>query len=156
MRANVSTSSVQAPQATIPQFFNFIGSSAGNEQSVRKAPVNIFVPLSTPESYPETQCEPGYYMCPFDGTKKMTDDNPLVWEKRREEVQKSLDQYSAGTISHGTTISPLEEARIWAEVRTVMKEQFAQACVNISAHAKLENTPVAQRNSSKSGNASYC
>ena len=30
MRANVSTSAVQAPQATIPQFFNFIGSNAGN------------------------------------------------------------------------------------------------------------------------------
>ena len=73
---------------------------------MRKAPVNIFVPLSTPESYPETQCEPGYYICPFDGTKKMTADNPLVLEKRGEERQKSLDQYSAGTISHDTTISP--------------------------------------------------
>ena len=30
LRANVSTSAVQAPQATIPQFFNFIGSSVGN------------------------------------------------------------------------------------------------------------------------------
>ena len=64
-------------------------------------------------------------MCPFDGTKKMTADNPLVLEKRREELQKSLDQYSKGTISHDTTISPSEEARIREEVRTVMKEQFA-------------------------------
>ena len=34
-----------------------------------------------------------------------------------------------------------------------MKQQFAQARANVLAHAKLENTPVAQRNSSKSGNA---
>ena len=40
--ANVSTSAVQAPQATIPQFFNFIGSSAGNVPAMTGAPVMPF------------------------------------------------------------------------------------------------------------------
>ena len=80
MGFNVSTSVVQDSQACTSQFFNFIGSSAGNEQSLRKAPANISVPHSTPITYPETQCEPGYYMCPFDGTKEMTADNLLVLE----------------------------------------------------------------------------
>ena len=125
MGFNASTSVVQDSQARTSQLFNFIGPSAGNEQSVRKAPVNISVPFATPVTYPETQWEPGCYICPFDGTKKMTADNPLVLEKRREELQKSLDQYGEGTISHGTTISPSEEARIREEIHTVMKEQFA-------------------------------
>ena len=42
----------------------------------------------------------------------MTADNPLVLEKQREEVQKSLEQYGDETVSHGTTIAPSEEARI--------------------------------------------
>ena len=51
-----------------------------------------------------------------------------------------MDEYS------GTTISPLEEARIREEVRIVMKQQFAEA------HAKLESNPVVHGNISKSGN----
>ena len=67
-----------------------------------------------------------------------------------EETETSMqeeEQYS------GTTIAPLEAVRIKAEVQYVMKQQVAEACANVLAHAKLENTPVAQGDSSKSGNA---
>ena len=57
------------------------------------------------------------------------------------------EQYS------GTTISPSKVVRIRAEIQSVMKQQFAQAHANVLAHAKLENTPVAQGGSSKSGDA---
>ena len=107
---NVLTSVVQASQATIPQFFNFIESSAGNVQLVKKTIANVSAPPSIPITYPEAQCELGYYICPFDGTKKMTASNRLVLGKQREEVQKSLEQYGDETTSQGTTIAPSEAA----------------------------------------------
>ena len=141
------------PKRRIPQFFNFMGSSAGNVQSVKKTPTTIFVPPSIPVTYPETQRESGYYICPFDGTKKMTANNPLVLEKQREELQKSLEQYEETLQYSGTTISPSEVARIKGEVRKEMQEQFAQARTNVLAYAKLEGNLVASKNISKSGNA---
>ena len=69
-----------------------------------------------PEEHPETRCEPGYYICPFDGTKKMTSNNHLALEIQRKEVQKALEQEESSTIS-------IEEAKlIRAEVREVMKQ----------------------------------
>ena len=57
------------------------------------------------------------------------------------EWSRSMDEYN------GTTISSSEEAQIREEVRSVMKQQFAEA------RAKLESNPVAHGSSSKCGNA---
>ena len=118
-------SSGQDSQARIPQFFNFVGSSDADAQAVRKTSVNASVPPSVPMTYPNMQSEPGYYISPFDGEKRMREDNLTFVEQQRAEWNKikqqsaewsrSMDKYS------GTTISPSEEARIREEVRTVMK-----------------------------------
>ena len=141
----------QEAQARIPQFFNFIGSRTDDAQAARRIRVNVTaslsrIPNSVPEKYPETQCEPGYYICPFDGTKKMTSDNPLALEIERKELQKALEESARlnSTIEEeSSTVSPEEAARIRAEVQAVMKQQFAKARANVLAHAKLESNPVA-------------
>ena len=139
------STNVQDSQAKIPQFFNFIGSRTDDIQAANKTSVNVSasssqIPNSVPEEYPETPCEPRYYISPFDRTKKMTYDNPLAVKMERKELQKALEETSS-------TVSPLEEVRIRKEVRVVMNQQFAEA------RAKLENNPVAHVNISKSGNA---
>ena len=80
MGFNASTLVVQDSQARIPQFFNFIGSNVGDAQAVKKPPVNVSVPPSVPMTYPDMQCEPRYYISPFDGEKRMTEDNPAYVE----------------------------------------------------------------------------
>ena len=148
----MATSIVQDSQAKISQFFNFIGSTIDDAQAASRTLVNVSasssqIPNSVPEKYPETQCEPGYYTYPFDGTKKMINDNPLVKEIERKELQKVMEEVSSTFSPSSNTISPLEEARIRKEVRDMMNQQFAQA------RAKLESNPVAHVNISKSYNA---
>ena len=87
---NVSMN-VQDSQAKIPQFFNFIGSRTDEVQAANKTSVNVSasssqIPNSVPEEYPQTRCEPEYHICPFDGTKKMTYDNPLALELKRKKL----------------------------------------------------------------------
>ena len=52
---NVSTSVAQDSQAKIPKFFNFVGSSDADAQTVKKTFVNVSVPPSEPvtEKSPE-------------------------------------------------------------------------------------------------------
>ena len=61
----------------------------------------------------------------------MTEDNPAFVEQQRTESERITEEANS-------TISLDEEARIRAEVRTVMNQKFA------AGGAKLESNPVAQ------------
>ena len=147
---NVSTN-VQDSQAKIPQFFNFIGSRTDDVQAANKTSVNVSasssqIPNSVPRKYPEVQCEPAYYICPFDGTNKMTNDNQLAIRIREERIAEGSGRRKQHRLSFKDRLS-FEEARIRKEVRSVVNQQFAEA------RAKLGSNLVAHMNISKSGNA---
>ena len=86
-------SSGQDSQERIPQFFNFVGSNAGNEHVVNKTPVNVAATPSmkskaVPNATPEDQCEKGWYISAFDGKKKRRIDHPAFVEQQRAEWGK--------------------------------------------------------------------
>ena len=127
---NVSTSAVQSSQATIPQFFNFIGSNAGNVLVTTGAPIMPFAisqikEKSPPSSVPEPPSKSGWVWSELAQKWLKT---PELIEKERaarlheiveEETQRSITEEC--TQNSGTTISPSEAARIKAEVQGVMK-----------------------------------
>ena len=146
---NVSKSAVQASQATIPQFFNFVGSSSGMPQFAVQTPASMerntsflispiqlgFPPAIAGRIFPANEGSERYPKMP----------QPTIREK--ENSMQDEDQYS------GTEISPGEAARIREEVQGVMKQQFAQACAHAEAISNLEKKLAAQESISKSVNA---
>ena len=109
----------QEAQAKIPQFFNFIGSSAGNVHAATEVPVTKSAgsPMkekSSLNSAPDHPNKPGW----------------LDWselEEGRYKTKETLDKgESARLISiieeESSTVSPEEAARIRAEVQAVMKQ----------------------------------
>ena len=118
-------------QSKIPQFF------AQGSDAVNKPPVNVAAMSSmksklAPSTTPEIQCEKGWYISPFDGKKKMTNDNPALVEQEKAELERITEKVSS-------FISSEDEARIRAEVRDIMQKKFA------AGHAKLESNPVRQK-----------
>ena len=91
---NVATSG-QDSQARIPQFSNFVGSHVGYEQAVNKTNVAATSPMkfkSVPNPTPEIPCEKGWYISPFDGKKRMTEDNLAFVEQQRAEFGRISQQ----------------------------------------------------------------
>ena len=154
--------SVQATQAQIPQFFNFIGSSAGN----------MTTPLGGKmfaSSEPVVEKPPKDLQQEVSELIQRHDDERKSQEKRAEENRRSFqmmmntprpfidlqsnENSDAADEYSGTTISPSEAARIRAEVQGVMKQQFAQARANAMAISNLEKKLAAQVSTSRSGGA---
>ena len=71
---------------------------------------------SDADNTPEPQCEPGFYISPFDGKKYKTE----------EQLTKEALEISRSPISD-TTISVAEEAHIRAEVCETMQRNSLQA-----------------------------
>ena len=84
----MSTTVAQGSQAKIPQFFNFIGSSDADAQAVKKTSVNVSVPPSVPTTHLDVRPKLGYYISPFDGEKRMMEDNPTFVEQQRAELER--------------------------------------------------------------------
>ena len=129
---NVS-SAVQVSQATIPKFFNFVGSSSGMppptiqpatsmEQNTSKfdLPQTVEFPPSLLETYSQQMKK----------VRGLKSPQPTVREP--ESSIQNEDQYS------GTEVSSREAARIRDEVQGIMKQQFVQARAQAEAISKLE------------------
>ena len=101
---------IQGPQAKIPQFFNFIGSSSGVSQAASPIPANVEENVSI-FNLPQTMGLP----------PKLLE----VYGQQMRNLKGNVE--SQPTEEESSTISSREEARIRAEVRSVMNQQFAIA-----------------------------
>ena len=145
---NVSKSAVQDSQATLPQFFNFIGSSSGISQPIVQPPANVDKTTSIFD-IPNTVGFPPALLETYSQQMKKVrgTTNPLPTISEKESSMQDAEQYSGNEISSG------EVARIRDEVQGVMRQQFAQACAHAEAISNLEKKMAAQETISKSVNA---
>ena len=113
---NVTAQVAQDPQAKIPQFFNFIGSSSGVSQAASPIPANVEENVSI-FNLPKTVGIPPKLLEVYEQQMRKVKGN-VESQPTEEETEISMqdeEQYS------GTTIAPSEAARIRAEVQSVMK-----------------------------------
>ena len=114
---NVSTN-VQDSQANIPQFFNFIESSAENVHAAIEVPVTRSddsqrKEKSSPNSALDHPSRPGWVWSEL-GKR---------WYKTAETLEKEKSaQLSSFIEEESSTVSSSEESRIWKEVRSVVNQ----------------------------------
>ena len=137
-----------------PQFFNFVGSNAGNNASPMSVGLGSAVnktnvaatpsmrPKYVPNTTPEIQCEKEWYISPFDGKKKMTSDHPALLEQERAKLERIAEEESS-------TTSPDEDARISAEVREVMAQKFGAGQRQLGFNPVMQNSSISSVADSK-------
>ena len=139
MRANVPISTVQASQATIPQFFNLNGSQTGmpylglDGHQRRITPI----PVSSGQ-FSSDEMKEGYFQ-----VAKMIFGAKVADPTKTTDSGEFVSGANQPTIGE-TSISTQEAERIRAEVRAVMHEQFAEGRAALRANLGLPQEKSSQ------------
>ena len=140
-------SAAQVSQATIPQFFNFIGSSSGMMPPTVQISTGMEQNTSVPDLYQTVVFPPKLletYSQQMEKVRGSKLPQPTVREPERSIPDE--DQYS------GTEVSSREAAQIREQVQGIMNQHRVQARANAEAISKLEQKIAAQESKSKSVN----